>query len=168
MPREVEQWSRGLSVDRCAMVSAREHDDVETRLSSRPVWRWWGRCGLAGLFFVLLLARSGGGLGPSSLCGQVNDLFVLGTVVCALAAGVFFVIALGSTVGSLLAAVSGVLPKGAVAVAEPAPPPLYSAPPTPVDAGVAQRSPLWRWLPAAAVVGAALLILAVPSGCVPF
>jgi hypothetical protein len=132
------------------------------------VRRWWGRCGLAGLFFVLLLARSGGGLGPSSLCGQLNDLFVLGTFVCALAAGVFFVIALGSTVGSLLAAVSGVLPKGAVAVTEPAPPPLYSTPPTPVGDAMAQRSPLWRWLQAAAVVVAAWFILAVPSGCVPF
>ena len=118
-----------------------------------PVRTWLGRMAVAGVLFVAFLGRSGGGLGPSSVCGGLNDLYVLGTVVTALAIPLCF----------MAFVLSGIQQAPRRPATVEAPPPLYS------DAVPERRNRLVSWLlPRAVVIGLALFILAGPSGCTPF
>lgn len=61
-------------------------------------WKWFV---LAFLYFVVFLGRSGGGLGPSTMCGEMRTLFVLGTVASVLAAGALLFRAILATAGRI-------------------------------------------------------------------
>jgi hypothetical protein len=61
-------------------------------------WKWFV---LAVLYFFVFLGKSGGGLGPSTMCGEMRTLFVLGTVASFLAAGALFLVAVLATVGRI-------------------------------------------------------------------
>jgi hypothetical protein len=128
---------------------------------------WWGRATAAAVLFIAFLGRSGGGLGPSSVCGGLNDIYVAGTLITFLAVPICLVMGVASTA-------TRVLRRAAPAVAPAQEPPYGAAPSSEATAPSSEatapqrRSLVARLLPGAIVVGLALFILAGPSGCVPF
>ena len=120
---------------------------------------WFGRAVAAGVLFIAFVGRSGGGLGPSSVCGTLNDVYVAGTVISAVAMLLFPVL-------GVLAIVSRALRKPAPAVPD-APQPPYGAELGP-DTAIPRRSASRGLLPRVLIVAIALFVLFGPSGCTQF
>jgi hypothetical protein len=120
---------------------------------------WWGRLLAVALFFIAFLARSGGGLGPSSVCGWLDGLYSMATWITLLALPVLFVIALVSSVAKVVRTSQKAIPD------TPLPP--YEQPSV-LTPSPTHRGELRRLVPAALVVAGFGFILFGPSGCVPF
>ncbi len=130
----------------------------------RPWWKWFG---IACLLFVVGLGRSGGGLGPSSVCEPLQGLLVAGTLVALLAAALLFVVAV---VASTL--------RAAELYARPASSEAHAAASEPGET-LGQEGPssgilgLLRargagLLGGVATIGLAVAVLFAPSGCTPY
>lgn len=121
---------------------------------------WLARLLVVALFFVALLGRSGGGLGPSTVCGSLEGLYVAATWITLLALPVLFVIAVTSNLSKHLRTAQPAIPD--------APLPPYGEPAAAASPPRQPRSLAARLLPPSLVAGGLIFVLFGPSGCAPF